>query len=113
MEMIYAAIGLIAAAALGGIYLLSQVLRDKQPPSAVPYIHGLLAVSGVIVLVVYSLKNPGPIGSLIVFGIAATGGLVMLYKNITGEKIPKWLAVVHGFAAVIGFFLLLVFAYEK
>lgn len=110
MEMIYAAIGLVAAAALGGAYLLSQVLRDKQPPTAVPYIHGLLAVSGVIVLIVYSLKNPGPIGSIVVFAMAAIGGLVMLYKNIKGEKFPKWLAVAHGLIAVVGFILLIVFA---
>lgn len=108
--MIYTAIGLIAAAALGGGYLLSLVLRGKQPPTAVPYIHGLLAVSGVVVLIVYSLKNPGAIASVVIFAIAAIGGLLMLYKNIKGEKFPKWLPVVHGVIALIGFIFLIGFA---
>jgi hypothetical protein len=110
METIYAAIGLFGAAALGGVFLLSLVLRERERPKAIIFLHGLLAVSGVIVLIVYSLNNPGPIGSIVIFLIAATGGLVMAYKEFTTKQVPKWLAIVHGLLAITGFIVLLVFA---
>jgi hypothetical protein len=110
METIYAAIGLFGAAALGGMYLLSLVLKERQRPKAIAFAHGTLAVSGVIVLIVYSLKNPGPVGSLVVFAMAAMGGFVMIYKDLTTGHVPKWLGIVHGLLAITGFILLIAFA---
>lgn len=112
METIYAAIAIFGMAAIVGLYLLSLVLRSKSTPKGVVVTHGLLAVTAVILLIVYSVGNtPGPWTALVVFAIAATGGIALAYKDITGQAVPKWLGVVHGATAVVGFILLLVFAF--
>jgi hypothetical protein len=111
MEIIYAALTVFGMAALGGIYLLSLVLRDKQTPKLVSAIHGLFAVSGLILLIVYCTKyNPGPGLSIGIFVVAALGGFVLIYKDLTEKKVPKWLGIVHGLTAVTGYITLLVFA---
>jgi hypothetical protein len=111
MEIIYAALTVFGMAALGGIYLLSLVLRDKQTPKLVAAIHGLFAVSGLILLIVYCTKyNPGPGLSIGIFVVAALGGFVLIYKDLTEKKVPKWLGIVHGLTALTGYIILLVFA---
>jgi hypothetical protein len=113
MELIYAALAVFGIAALGGIYLLSLVLRDKQTPKSIAFIHGLFAVSGLILLIVYCIRNqPGPGLSIGIFVVAALGGLVLIYKDLTENKVPKWLGIVHGLAAVTGYITLLVFAFR-
>jgi|SRR6478672_5208030 len=112
MGTIYAAIAILSLTAILGMYLLSLVLRSKTTPNGVAIIHGVLAVVAVVLLVVYSLGHEtGTWESITVFLIAATGGIVMGYRDITGRSVPKWLAVVHGLIAVIGFILLLCFAF--
>jgi hypothetical protein len=113
MELIYGALATFGIAALGGIYLLSLVLRDKQTPKLVALIHGLFAVTGLILLIVYCTKNtPGPVVSIGIFVVAALGGLILIYKDLTDNKVPKWLGIVHGLAAVSGYIALLVFAFK-
>ena len=114
MEIIYASIGFFALAALLGMYLLTFVLRGKETPKAIVFTHGPMAVIGVVLLIIYILKGgPNPWESLVLFALAAVGGLYMLYRDLTGRPIPKILAVGHGLLAVFGFVLLLVFAFSK
>jgi zinc transporter ZupT len=114
MNTLYAIIGLFALGAIIGMYLLTLVLQNKETPKAAAFVHGLFVVIAVIMLVVYITKNtPGPIESLVLFIIAALGGLVLIYRDLTGKKIPKWLAVVHGLAAVTGFAFLLLFTFSR
>jgi hypothetical protein len=114
MEIIYAALATFGIAALGGIYLLSLVLREKETPKLVSAIHGLFAVSGLILLIVYCTKyQPGPGLSIGIFVVAALGGLILIYKDLTEKKVPKWLGIVHGLAAVTGYVTLLVFAFQR
>lgn len=110
--MIITAIGLFALAAMLGMMLLSFVLSGKETPKAVVFTHGPLAVAGLILLIIYGAKRgPGPIESIILFAIAAAGGLIMVARDLTGKPIPKWLAIAHGLIAVVGFVLLLIFAF--
>jgi hypothetical protein len=111
MNMLYTIIGLFALGALIGMYLLTMILRNKETPKAMVLVHGLFVVIAVIMLIIYLTKNsPGPVESLVLFIMAAVGGLVLAYRDFTGRKIPKWLAVGHGLLAVAGFVFLLVFA---
>ena len=50
------ALGIIAAAALGGFYLFSLHLRNRPLPSAVVLIHGAVAAAGFIVLLTVVLQ---------------------------------------------------------
>lgn len=112
METLYAAIAILGMTAIIGMYLLSLVLRSKTTPTGIAVLHGLLAVTAVILLIVYCVRNTtGPRESIIVFLIAATGGIIMGYRDITGKSVPKWLAIVHGLIAIVGFILLLCFAF--
>jgi hypothetical protein len=110
--MIYTAIAFFALAAILGMMLLSFVLRGKETPKGIVFTHGPLAAIGLILLIVYAVKQPGPIDSIVLFVIAALGGVVMLVRDLGGKPIPKWLGVVHGLIAVSGFVCLLIFAFR-
>jgi sugar phosphate permease len=112
MNTLYIIIGLFALGAIIGIYLLSLVLQDKETPKAAAFVHGIFVVAAVVMLVVYVTKHtPSPVESLVLFALAAVGGLVLIYRDLTGKKLPKWLAIGHGLMAVAGFAFLLMFTF--
>jgi hypothetical protein len=114
MSTLYVIIGLFAVAALGGMYLLALVLQRKETPKFVAFIHGLFAATALILLIVYSSKNPpGFTESIILFVMAALGGFVLIIRDLTGKSIPRWLAVTHGLIAVAGFVVLLFSAFSS
>jgi hypothetical protein len=114
MGSLYTAIGLFAAAALGGIYLLSFILRNRETPKSIALIHGLFAALGLVFLFYYAaVSKPAPIDSAILLVLAALGGFVLIFRDLTGKNIPKWLAVGHGLIAVTGFILLVIFAINR
>jgi glucan phosphoethanolaminetransferase (alkaline phosphatase superfamily) len=111
--MILTAIAFLSLAALLGMFLLSFVVTGKETPKAIVFTHGPLAAIGLVLLIIYVFKNsPGPIESVVLFTIAAIAGIVMVYKDLTGKKIPKVLAIAHGIIAIIGFVFLLIFAFR-
>src|SRR5215204_3425216 len=102
--MIWAAIGFFALAAILGMILLSYILKNKNTPKGVAFTHGFMAAMGIILLLIYSfMHRPRPLESLILFIIAATGGLMLIYRDITGKSLPKWFAITHGLIAILGF----------
>ena len=112
--MIITAIGFFALAAILGLFLISYILRSKETPKGVAIVHGILAATGIVLLVIYSLGNsPSPIESLVLFIIAATGGFIVFVRDIINKPVPKWLAIVHGLVAVTGFIFILMFAFNK
>ena len=112
MALIYAAVAILGMTAILGMYLLSLVLRSKSTPKGITIIHGLLAVVALILLIVYCFGHTsGPWVSIIVFLVAASGGFIMNYRDITGKSVPIWLGIVHGLTAIAGFALLLWFAF--
>ena len=112
--MIYTAIAFFALAAILGLLLLSFILRGKETPKGVAIAHGLLAATGLVLLIIYSTSHtPRPIESVILFVIAATGGFIVFARDISNKPLPKWLPVVHGLIAVSGFVFLLVFAFSQ
>jgi len=108
--MIFAAIGFFALALILGILLLSYLLRDKNIPRGLAFVHGPAALIGIILLIIYSFyHSPAPIIIIILFVIVASGGLIMIYRHLTGRVIPKWLGIAHGLLALLSFFLLIAF----
>ncbi len=94
--------------------LLSFVLKGEHPPKSLVFTHGPLALAGIILLIVYSTKNnPIPLESIVLFIIAATGGIVLVAHHFMGKTIPKWLGIMHGLIAVAGFIFLLIFQFAK
>jgi len=110
METLYAAIVIFGMTAIAGMYLLSLILRKKSTPKGVTMIHGLFAVTALLLLIIYCLDTQaGPWESLVVFLVAATGGIIMVYRDLTGKPIPAWLGIAHGIIAIVGFVLLIWF----
>ncbi len=110
--MLIAAMAFFTVAALLGVYLLSLVLTNKETPKGVVFTHGPMAATGLIILIIYAIFNhPAPIVSIIIFLLAALGGIIMIARDITGKPVPKWLALGHGIAAVIGFVFLIIFTF--
>ncbi len=114
METLYIIIGLFSLAALLGLILLSYVLRSKSTPKAIAFLHGPAAAVALVILIVYTINHDRMfIASIVLFVLAAIGGLILLIKDITGKgkPLPKWLAILHGLTAVSGFTVLLVNAF--
>ncbi|HRO41575.1 MAG TPA: hypothetical protein PL009_01980 [Flavipsychrobacter sp.] len=108
--MLYTIIALFALAAIFGMTLLSYVLKGKETPKGIMVTHGLLAAVALVLLLTYVFGNkPGLTESAVLFVIAALGGFVLAARDLTGKRVPKWLAVVHGLIAVAGFIFLLVY----
>ncbi|MEO8402067.1 MAG: hypothetical protein ABI597_09785 [Gammaproteobacteria bacterium] len=110
--MLILAILLFFVAAILGLYLLSFILQNKNTPKGVAFTHGPLAAAGLILLIIYALFNtPAPIVSIIIFILAALGGIMLIYRDITGKSLPKWMAVGHGLTAIVGFIFLILFTF--
>jgi len=110
--MLITAIVCFALAAILGLYLLSFVLRNKNTPKGIAFIHGPVASVGLILLIIYAFfHSPSPIVSIVLFVLAALGGLMLIYRDLTGKSVPKWLAIGHGLIAVTGFIFLIVFTF--
>lgn len=112
--MLYTTIAIFAIAAIMGMVLLSHVLKSKPTPKGVMIVHGLFAATGLVLLISYVFGDqPGPMESLVLFVIAALGGFIMVARDLTGKTIPKWLAVAHGLLAVRGFIALIFYTLNK
>ena len=110
--MLMTAICFFALAALLGIYLLSFILQNKNTPKGIAFIHGPLAAVGLIILIIYAfLYHPSPYISIILFILAVFGGVLLIYRDITGKTIPRWIAIGHGFTAIAGFLFLIIFTF--
>jgi glucose uptake protein GlcU len=109
------AVLLIALGAVLGLYMAVQHFKGRTPPKAgVAILHGLLAVSGVIVL----LLGVWEIGfgtahtwALLLFGVAALGGLFLVSHHMRQRPLPNGVIVIHGLVAAIAFLVLLTAVY--
>jgi len=105
------AVLLIALGAVVGLYMAVQHFKGRTPPKAgVAILHGLLAVSGVIVL----LLGVWEIGfgtvhtwALMLFAVAALGGLYLVSHHMRQRPLPNGVIVIHGLVAAIAFLVLL------
>ncbi len=110
MDSIYAALATFGIGALIGLFILIMIFNNRKAPLWLTLLHGALGIGGIGLLVFYSMHFPGPIVSIVVFAIAATGGLLVFYQDVQNKPIPKWLAVLHGVVAVGGIISLVVYA---
>jgi branched-subunit amino acid transport protein AzlD len=111
MNTLYLIIALFALGALIGMYLLALVLQKKETPKFVAFIHGAFVASALVLLIVYNFNHPGFIEAIVLFVVAAVGGLTLIIRDLTGKSLPRWLAIGHGLIAVGGFIFLLACAF--
>ena len=114
MELIYTAIALFALAAIIGVYMLFLVMQKKPIPKGAAIVHGLLAATALILLIVDMVKaGADTIQIVVLFLITALGGIVLFVRDMTGKSLPKSLAIIHGLLAVSGFIFLLIYTFNQ
>lgn len=98
---------LLLLTAAGGLLMAWQRLARKvNPPNWLAMAHGLLAASG-LTLLLYAALTDGIAGralaGLIMVLVAAAGGVVMnLAYHLAGKLLPKWLLYLHIALAGVG-----------
>lgn len=112
--MLIIAIIFFALAAFLGLFLLFYVLTNKNTPKGVAFIHGPLAAIGLVILIIYAFLNQSsPMVSIILFVLAALGGMTLIYRDLSGKPLPKWLAIGHALTAIVGFIFLIIFTFFR
>lgn len=112
--MLTATIIIFAIAAVLGLTVAVAIITKKpSTPKPAVYAHGLLAATGLVLLIFYTMNNTGnsPRISLILFVIAAVGGFILFFNDVKKKPGPVGLVVVHALVAVTAFVLLLIFAF--
>ena len=115
--MLRTAIVLLAITALGGLLMAGMRLSGRpRPPSSIAMVHGLLAGSG-LTLILYagftSGMPGGGWGGLVLLVLAALGGLVLnLRYHSEQRELPIGLMLGHAGLAVIGFVVLAISAWN-
>lgn len=109
--MLILAIVFFSLAIILGLFLLAYVLQNKETPKALAFIHGPLAAIGLILLIAYAYTSPHSslylTISIILFILAAFGGITLISIDLMGKPVPKWMALGHGITALTGFILLI------
>ena len=117
IAMLRAGVTLLGIAALGGLLMaVTRLSQEKNPPSWLALLHGLLAASGLTLLVYAALTTGIPPlagAGLAMLLIAALVGVVLNQKyQWKAVLLPRGLVLVHAALAVIGFTLLLLTAWR-
>jgi len=112
--MLLLAIGLFVLAAVFGLILLTAILKDKPTPKPVVFIHGGVAVVALSLVIFYTFQNnwTGPITSIVIFILAALGGLTMFTMDMSKKPVPKWIAIIHPLVAVTGLVTLILYVLQ-
>jgi hypothetical protein len=116
--MVYIAIILFLFAAVFGLTILAAVLQNKKTPKPAVVFHGSLVFIAFFILISYTAATYAHTGhvptllltSLILFLIAALGGLTLLTIDMSNKRIPKLLAVIHPLLAVTAVVILIFYA---
>jgi hypothetical protein len=116
MLITWAAI-LFAIAALSGATLATSHFRGRSRlPVPLVLLHGSFASSGLALLVIAAVVQPGfgglALASLVIFVIAALGGFYLVSHQLRDRALPSAVVLIHGGAAVVAFLLLLWYLFQ-
>lgn len=112
--MLHTALIVFAIGACGGLFLAWHVLRGRFAPWAVSILHGLLGATGIAVLLALILRGGATrvtVGALILFAVAACGGLFLASFHARKALPPKVIVLVHAGIALTAFGTLLYAAF--
>lgn len=101
---------IFALAALGGLTLAMMHIWRRGAPIALALLHGLVAATGLGVLVLAMVKAQlgGLVAvSVVLFALAAMGGIALFSIHLRARPLPVELIVLHGLMAIVAFAVLL------
>src|SRR6478735_10054915 len=92
---IYTILIVIITAAIIGLYFLKFVLRPKRRRRAKFVIDGMFVFGAFGLLFIYCFGNgPGLPVSVMLFAVAATQSIILIKRDISRRKVPKWMRIV-------------------
>jgi uncharacterized membrane protein HdeD (DUF308 family) len=107
----------IAFLSLSGVFgLCIEVFSFKRTSafSLKVFAHGFVAITGLLMLFSYAFnQQQEALQTIILFVLAAIGGLVSLALDLAGRFTPGWMAVLHVIVSVCGFILLVLGGMEE
>lgn len=109
--MLGIAIVLFVIAAIFGLIILTAILKDRPTPKSAVFTHGPIAATGLILVLIYTYYHRDPllIASVVLFLLAALGGLTLFTIDMSNKPIPKLLAIGHPILAVIALMTLIIY----
>lgn len=109
--MLFVSLALFILAAVFGLMNFMFVIKKKNPPKAIAYTHGTLALLGIMSIIVIAMAEPHatPYAALILFILAAMGGLTMFVKSQQKKPIPKAIVIIHPLIGLLGIIALVAF----
>lgn len=112
--MLSIAVVLFVIAAFFGLYVLLAILQNRSTPKGAVFTHGPLAALALILVLIYMFMGPGHrepllVTSVVLFVIAALGGLTLFTIDMSKKPIPKLIAVLHPIIAVIALITLIIY----
>src|SRR5262245_15156761 len=110
--MLITAIMLFLIAAIFGLIILTAILKNQPTPKSIVFTHGPIAALALILVIIYSIRGhtePLLITSIVLFILAALGGLTLFTIDMRNKPIPKLLAVIHPIVAVIALISLIIY----
>ena len=100
---------LFAIAAVVGITLIVPVIKGEKPARTNVFVHGAVAATALVMLIIKYLdgRSSALQVSVILFVVAALGGLVLFTRDLQQKSLPPALALLHAGVAVAAFLILL------
>lgn len=95
---------LIGIGVIIGSVMASYRFQKKHIPKGLAIFHGIFVSLGIILLLIYALTTDSHHkhwDSIIIFLIAATGGIYLFIRDLKKHFFRLWILLVH---ATIGFF---------
>lgn len=115
--MLSTAIILFLIAATFGLIILTAILKNKPTPKAAVFAHGPIAATALILVILYYLNDHADHLlkiSIVIFILAALGGLTMFTLDVIKKKpVPKLIAVIHPIAAVTALIILILYVLQQ
>jgi len=107
MTMLQTATVLLLLTAAGGVLMaLRRIVGKANPPDWLAMAHGLLAASGLTLLIYAAFADGIPgraVTGTVILLVAAAGGVVLnLTYHLAGKLLPHWLLHLHIALAVVG-----------
>lgn len=114
--MLIIAVSFFILAAFLGTFLLRAILKNKRTYKPVVFMHGSMAGLAILVLATYIASGhtaPLLITSVVLFILAAIGGITMFTLDVSGKKVPKMIAIVHPIVALSGLGVLITYILQN
>ena len=82
-----------------GAIMATYGFQKQHIPKGLAMIHGALVSIGIILLLIYALTTSSHHkhwDSLIIFTVAALGGIYLLERDLRKRELPIWVLIIHA-----------------